>query len=144
MWHEKGTARHKQVVATLRYHLQIKNNNASKEVAHRVKEMFRFRDWGVHPGSQFREAIHREDVDAGVDWHFLAFSASNAVRGVAKTVQLLDHLVAVLDRGSEDLVKWKPGARRAMNHVLDEYEFSDKLLPISRADPVGDGEETQT
>jgi hypothetical protein len=91
-----------------------------------------------------REAIHREDVDAGVDWHFIAFRASNAVMGVAKTVQLLDHLVKVLDRGSEDLVKWKPGARTAMNHVLNEYESSDKLVAIDRAEPVVDGGKPQT
>ena len=144
LWHEQGTARHKQVAATLRYHLQIKNNNSSKELSNRVKEMFKFRDWAVHPGSQFREAIHRDDVDAGVDWHFIAFRASNAVMGVAKTVQLLDHLVKVLDRGSEDLVKWKPHARRAMNHVLDEYESSDKLVAIDRAEPVVDGGKPQT
>jgi hypothetical protein len=29
-------------------------------------------------------------------------------------------------------MKWKPGARKAMNHVLDEYESSDRLLAIGR------------
>jgi hypothetical protein len=141
VWHQKGTTRHKQVAATLRHHLQVKDNQASKELSKRVKEIFRFRDWAVHPGSQFREAIYRQDVDAGVDWHFVAFRASTAVVGVAKTVQLLDHMVRVLDRGSEDLVKWKPHARRAMNHVLDVYESSDKLLAIDRAEPLADGAE---
>jgi len=35
--------------------------------------------------------------------------------GVGKTVVLLDFLVAVLDRRSEELVEWKPGARKAMD-----------------------------
>jgi hypothetical protein len=136
VWDEKGTARHKQVAATLRYHLQVTDNDASSELSKRVKEMFRFRDWAVHPGSHFKEPVYREDVDAGVDWHFMAFRASNAVASVAKTVQLLDHMVRVLDRGSEEVVKWKLGARKAMNRVLEEYEASNKLLVIGRAEPV--------
>lgn len=102
VWHAKGTPRHKQVAATLRHHLRVTNNQASNDLSRAIKEIFRFRDWAVHPGSQFKEAIHRDDVDAGVDWHFIAFSASNAVRGVANTVHLLDHLVKALDRGSRN------------------------------------------
>ena len=56
--------------------------------------------------------------------------------GVGKTVVLLDFLVAVLDRRSEELVEWKPGARKAMNQILDAYEASDKLFPFDRIEPV--------
>src|SRR5271166_122729 len=136
VWRDKRTPRHKQVAETLLYQLHVTQNDASKELSDRVKELYRFRDRAVHPGSEFREPIYREDVGASVEWHFLVFRASNAVAAVAKTVRLFDEMVRVLDRGSEDLVNWKPGARTAMNHVLDAYEASDKLSPIGRSEPV--------
>jgi hypothetical protein len=141
VWDEKATPRNKQVASTLRHHLKITKNEQAKELSKRVQEMFRFRDWAVHPGSRFRKPEYREDVDAFVDWHFVAFRASNAVAGVGKTVELLDFLVAVLDRGSDELVKWKPGARRSMNQILDAYEASDKLHPIGRVEPAENGDD---
>ena len=137
VWHKKGTARHKQVAETLRHHLQVRSNEASKLLSNRIQEIFRFRDWAVHPGSQFKQAIHRPDVDAAVDWHFIAFSTSNALAGVANTIQLFDHMVNALSRGSDELAKRQPAAREAMDHVLDAYESSDKLLKIGRAEPPG-------
>ena len=58
---------------------------------------------------------------------------------VGNTVKLLDFLVAVLDRGSEGLVEWKPHTRRAMNEILDAYDASDRLHPISRVEPPATG-----
>jgi hypothetical protein len=100
-----------------------------------VQEIFKFRDWAVHPGNRFRNPGYRDDVDVGVDWHFVAFRASNSVAAVGKIVELIDFFVAVLDRGSKELVEWKPHARRAMDQILDAYEASDKLRPIGRVEP---------
>lgn len=138
MWDEKGTPRRKRVAETLRHHLCVRKNVEAKELSHRVREIFRFRDWAVHPGSLYREPIYRPDVDAGVEWHFAVFRAANAVAGVSKIVALLDFMVGKLDRGSEELAKWKPPARKAMNQILDGYESSDKLLPLTRAEPPVD------
>ncbi|AYM41160.1 hypothetical protein [Mycobacteroides chelonae] len=134
-WSEKRPSRHQQVAETLKHHLRITKNDQSKEISKRVKEIFGLRNSAVHPGSRFKNPAYREDLDAHVDWHFKAFCATNAVAGVAKTVQLLDFLVAVLDRGSKELAEWKPYARSAMNQILDTYEASDKLIPIDRVEP---------
>ena len=47
-------------------------------------------------------------------------------------------MVGKLACGSEELAKWKPPARKAMNQILDGYEFSDKLLPLTRTEPPVD------
>ena len=125
-WAKNRTTRPAQIFETLRYHLKIKNAGA-KEMRRRICELFKFRGWAVHPGSKFREPIIRPEVDAGVDWHFTVFRAENAVNAVALTVSL-DQLVKKLERGSEDLQKFKEAARRAMNGVLDEYEAA--ALPV--------------
>ena len=138
-WKAKPPRRHQQVADTLRHHLRITKNDQSRELSKRVKEIFKFRDWAVHPGSRFTTPAYRDDLGVSVDWHFVAFRASNAVAGVGKTVELLDFLVAVLDRGSDELVEWKPHARRMMDQILDSYEATDKLRPIVRVEPEATG-----
>jgi hypothetical protein len=132
MWHEKGTARHKQVADTLRVQLRITNRQAVKEVKRRISQVFRFRDWAVHPGSKFREPVYRQDLNAALDWHFTVFRRENAVSATGMTVQLLDSLVAVLHRGSKELAEQKQGARQAMDVILDRYEAIDVLPPFQR------------
>ncbi|WP_142274651.1 hypothetical protein [Mycobacterium scrofulaceum] len=135
IWHQNSTARSKQVAETLRYHLKVAKNESAKELRRRIKELFKYRDWAVHPGSKFREPIYREDLDAAVDWHFVVFSAANAQGGTYLAVNTLDNLVTVLNRGSEELVQFKPRAREAMDKILDVYESSEHLIPIVRSEP---------
>jgi len=132
-WVKNRTPRPAQIFETLRYHLKIKNAGA-KEMRRRVHELFKFRGWAVHPGSKFREPIMRPEIDAGLDWHFIVFRAENAVNAVALTVSMLDQLVKTLERGSEDLQKFKDAARRAMDGVLDEYEAAT-LPAFPRCEP---------
>jgi hypothetical protein len=127
VWREKRTARHTQVFETIRYHLKGKDPGAA-EMRSRIVQLFRLRDWAVHPGSRFREAVLRPDIDVGVDWHFSTFRAENAATAVAMTTSMLDVMVALLLRGNDELQNNHPGSRRAMNLVLDAYEATD--LPV--------------
>ncbi len=120
-WREHRTPRHAQVYETIRYSLKLRNPGAG-EIRERIRELFRFRDWAVHPGSQFRDPILRADIDSGVDWHFMVFRADNAVGAVAKTVSMMDVLVARMLRGSEELRQSHPGARKAMAQILGAYD----------------------
>lgn len=78
----------------------------------------------------------RVELDVGVDWHFAAFRAENAVNAVAKTVSLMDVFVALLPRGSAELVRHHPSARRAMNRVLDAYEAAGLPTFDRRSDSI--------
>jgi hypothetical protein len=135
MWHEKGTARHKQVADTFRVQLHVTDRQAVKEMKSRVSQVFRFRDWAVHPGSKFRPPLYRADLNVALDWHFTVFRRENAVNATAMTVQLIDSLVAVLDRGCKELAEQKQGARRAMDAILDRYESADILPDFQRVEP---------
>jgi len=136
-WRQNRTARYAQVAETLRYHLKVRTSDSTRLLRERVEEVFRFRDWAVHPSSEFKELVYRPDIDVSVDWHFVAFSATNAVAAVGKTVQLFDHMVKKLDGVdvAAELAEWKPYARKAMDHLLDEYESSGKLQAFDRAEP---------
>jgi hypothetical protein len=134
MWHEKGTARHKQVADTFRVHLRINKPATVKEIKHRVSQVFRFRDLAVHPGSKFREPIYRPDFNVALDWHFTVFRRENAINATALTIAMLDSLVSFMDRGSKELAEQKQGARRAMDAILDRYEAIDSLPAFQRAE----------
>lgn len=133
-WSAHRTPRYAQVFEMVRFSLKLKEPGAL-EIRNRIKEMFRFRDWAVHPGSRFREPIYREDVDSGVDWHFAAFRKDNAVRGVAKTMSMMDALVEQIPRGCEELSQTYPSARRALDMILAAYDAAG-LPGFDRARPV--------
>lgn len=141
-WLVRRTPRHAQVFETIRYHLKLRNPGAH-EIRERIRELFRFRDWAVHPGSRFREPILRVDVDAGVDWHFMAFRGDNAVAVVAKTVSMMDVLVARLLRGSDELRQNHRGSRRAMTRVLEAYDRASLPAFQRTADPDASGTQVE-
>jgi hypothetical protein len=83
-WRRRRTAREKQVTETFRYHLRIRKH-AVEEIKRRVSEIFRFRDWAVHPGAKFQQPEYRDDINLLVDWHFVAFRRANAIGATALT-----------------------------------------------------------
>jgi hypothetical protein len=138
-WRANQTPRYAQVFETLRYHLKLKPPGAN-QIRDRVEELFRFRDWAVHPGSRFREPVYRSDIDSGVDWHFAVFRGDNGVAAVANTTSMMDALVATLPRGPEELRQSYPAARRAMTAVLESYDGAS-LPSFDRATANAGGSE---
>lgn len=136
-WRANRTPRYAQVFETLRYHLKLTPPGAN-EIRDRVKELFRFRDWAVHPGSRFREPVYRSDIGSGVDWHFAVFRGDNGVAAVAKTASMMDALVTALLRGHEELRQNYPTAKRAMTAVLESYDGAS-LPSFARAAATSGG-----
>lgn len=135
VWREKGTARHKQVAETFRFHLHITKRESVKSVKSIIEQLFRFRNWAVHPGSKYRELVYRPDLNAACDWHFNTFRQANALAAVHEAVMLLDALIDVLDRGGEELSRYKDFAKRTIAPILDLYESHNAFLPIARQEP---------
>ncbi|MGZ4613518.1 MAG: hypothetical protein ACXV1K_10185 [Kineosporiaceae bacterium] len=147
-WHTprpdgRRASRVKQVFGTLHYHLKIRPQ-AAKNFRPQVAELFRFRGWAVHADATFKEAVHREDLDRAVDWHYAAFRTENAVGALVNTLSMLYSLVLVLDRGSDELREWKPFALESMEDVMAHYEAQDQegLPPFVRPgdEPVPEAE----
>jgi hypothetical protein len=125
----RRTSRHTIVFETLRYHLNIRPA-AAPEYRRRVTDLFRFRGWAVHADAKFRPAIQRTDLDRGVDWHYVAFRAENAVAVVGGTLQMLSALVDVFGRGSHEMREWQPHARDALDAVIARYDAEGRLPRI--------------
>jgi hypothetical protein len=144
-WTKNRTARKTQVSETFRHQLRIGNAQSRDSIRTRVSEIFQYRDWAVHPGLKYRDAEYRQDLNASMDWHFKAFRRENAVTATLWTVTLIDSLVALLDRGSPELVASKPYARHRMDEMLAIYDAQEGFPPIERAEPpTGTGEDDST
>jgi hypothetical protein len=139
-WRAPGrrrTPRQAQVSETLRYHLKLKQPGAG-EIRSRIKQLFRFRGWAVHADSKFQDAIHRADLDLGVDWHHAAFGTENAIATLGSTLQMLDVLVACMERGSKEVREYALFAKERLDDLLDLYDAEPDLPPLRRVrDEIG-------
>ena len=122
----RRTSRHSIVFETLRYHLKIRPA-AAPEYRRRISDLFRFRGWAVHSDAKFRAAVERPDLDRGVDWHYAAFPADNAITVVGGTLQMLSALTDVFGRGSTEMHDWQPHARDALDAVIARYDAEERL-----------------
>ncbi|WP_207568082.1 hypothetical protein, partial [Mycolicibacter engbaekii] len=130
-WQQNGTAREKRIAETLKYHFCLKAKE-SGPVQSCVEQVFKFRDWAVHMAAEFRDPVYREDVESSVDWHFVVFRANNAINATGYTVQVLDYLVSILDRGGEDLTNCKTLAIERMDAIFDAYDQVEALPNFDR------------
>lgn len=124
------TSRHAIVFETLRYHLKIRNNAASL-LRPWIKELFDYRGWAVHASANFREVILRDDIDRGVDWHLAAFRAQNAVVTLARVMAIIDSMVTIFDRGSDEVREWQPHARAQLDELIALYDAEEGLPRVA-------------
>jgi len=87
-----GTARHAQISETLRRTFQVRSEE-ERRLRATIQEIFKFRDWAVHPPAEFRDPIRHDFFDVGVEWRFVAFRAANAVAATRNSTSLIDQCV---------------------------------------------------
>lgn len=84
----RKTARHRWIAETLRQAFKASPESASQWRAF-LRTLFAIRDAAVHPSAEFRDAILREDVGIGTEWHFTVFTAPQAIRAYYATTTLI-------------------------------------------------------
>lgn len=116
-WRRNGTKRPSQISETLRRHLRIPGSKAPLVHSH-ITELFRFRDWAVHPGSSFVQPYYRSDLDVSLDWHYSAFQSENTSKIVTGTVELFGMLIPLAANSEpKDLREWSTGAESHLREV---------------------------
>ncbi len=66
-WREKGTARYKQVAEVLRRAFRLKPRTAVN-LRRILKDVYRFRDWAVHPSADFSAPVLHPKMGSGTEW----------------------------------------------------------------------------
>lgn len=106
-------------------------NDGAKQLHRSVAEVFRFRDWAVHPPADFREPIPHDMLDSSVEWRFVAFRAENACRAVGAVTSIIAQCVHEPRRQNADLVAWCEG---------QEARIDARLHRVLAEIPTGGGE----
>ena len=76
-WRSKRTPRYSQVTEVIRrgFHLKPKGTASLRQ---NLKEIYRWRDFAVHPSGKIQAPILHPEMDVGVEWRFACFRAYNA------------------------------------------------------------------
>jgi hypothetical protein len=91
-WANARTPRHARISETLRRQFTTSNDQA-RRLHTMVQELFKFRDWAVHPPADFKQPVLHDDLGQGVEWRFVAFGAPNAAKAVRNSALIIQHCI---------------------------------------------------
>jgi hypothetical protein len=108
------------------------SNTNAKEARAIVKELFRFRDWAVHPPADFNAPVLHEVLQRGVEWRFVAFSAPNSGKAITNTAKLI-HFCLQRPRAESGISDWSSTASKLFEARWDraqaEFEVDGQSVP---------------
>ena len=110
-WKKNRTARPAHVVEVLKLAYAVKGGVMS-DLARGVRDVYRFRDWAVHPPAGFRPVRLHPVLKEGVEWRTVAFSSDNAYIAVGIAEALITACLENPRSDDPELVKWATSARR--------------------------------
>lgn len=91
-WQNNRTARYKQISEVFKMFFKIKQEDSNK-MREMLKNVYRFRDWAVHPPSEQQSPILHEELNYGVEWRFIAFDSINARNALQNSLSILYYLL---------------------------------------------------
>lgn len=90
-WKINKTSRAKQIIEVIRRVYKL-NGETLSQFKNAISEIIKFRDMGVHPSSELKNACTRPDLTVGIDWKFSAYRFSNAQNCFDSTINMMKHL----------------------------------------------------
>lgn len=119
-WSRAGTPRYARVFELMRRSFRMSNANA-KEARAIVKELFRFRDWAVHPPADFNAPVLHEVLRRGVEWRFVAFNAPNSQKAITNAAKLI-HFCLERPRVDSGVADWSSSASELLKVRWDRAQ----------------------
>ncbi len=123
-WAMNHTSRHQRISETLRRTFKV-SNSGGKQLRLAIQEIFKFRDWAVHQPAGFREPVSHDYLDTGVEWRFVAFSATNAARIAERGASMISQCIDAPRTSNQWLVEW---CERNRSHSPQRWERAKALL----------------
>jgi hypothetical protein len=110
-WRDNRTARPARVIEVVKLAYAIKAE-PMQHFPQGIKEVYKFRDWAVHPSAEFRQVYLHPVIQQGVEWRHIAFSSDNAYKALAIAQTLLKLALENPRPRHTALVEWAGKARR--------------------------------
>ena len=134
-WRQKGTARYKQVYETIRRGFKVRKE-ALPKVRDALKEIYRFRDFAVHPDPQLAQPLKHPDLGVGTEWRFVYYRFENAKGLVNFSLSLIVQLLNSPKANNADLQRYTLESLPLLQPLVDGWEDKYGELyprPISKS-----------
>jgi hypothetical protein len=116
-WRTNRTSRPKQIAEVLRRGFLI-GPNSFKTMRGNLIELFKWRDWSVHPPAGYDKPVRYDELLVGTEWRFVAFKFDNAKNALALSLSLLSQL----------LTRPKPSHKSLADHCQNSIPLVSPLV----------------
>ena len=104
-WAKNRTARAVRISETLIRAFKITHTGRAV-LRKNLEEVFKFRDYAVHPPARFRKPITHPELGVGVEWRFFAFTASRSITTTRVALSIIKQCMHAPQSKHEELAKW--------------------------------------
>lgn len=121
-WRKNRTKRPARIAETLRRAFIL--GRLGQRLDKAVSEIFRFRDWAVHPPAEFQSPTRHPDLGVGVEWRFVAFSSSNAVVANRAAIDIVSRCLQLQSPNEKhaEIVDWVKFGTVVLEAIVEEFE----------------------
>ena len=118
-WRTNKTARHIQIVETLKRAFQVKD---VAKISDLLEQLYRFRGWAVHPPADAAAPVYHAELNVSTEWRFFAFRYENALGTVRIGVSVVSELLKKPRDKWKDLVGYSESALPRIEAVRSQFE----------------------
>lgn len=120
-WRTNRTSRAKQIAEVLKRGFLIGSKSFSTMRGHLI-ELFKWRDWSVHPPAGFDKPVRYDELRVGTEWRFVAFRFENAKNCLALSLSLIAQLLTRPKSNLHSLVEHCQGSLPLVVPLVDQWE----------------------
>lgn len=120
-WRTNRTSRPKQIAEVLRRGFLVGPKSFST-MRKNLIELFKWRDWSVHPPAGFNKPVRYDELRVGTEWRFVAFKFENAKNAFAIALSLIAQLLARQKFDHHSLRKHCQEALPLVMPLVDQWE----------------------
>jgi hypothetical protein len=102
------------------------------QIAAALRELYKFRDWSVHPSAKFTAPVRHPDVPSLVEWRYVAFRFENALGAVRIALSMLVQLPGFVRQPQSAVGKYLEGSERTREELHTRWR--ELFGPLTEAD----------
>jgi hypothetical protein len=129
-WRKKGTARYKQVFEVIKIACG-KAKLDQKILIQMLSDLYKFRDWAVHPAAEAKEAQYHPIFKVSTHWRCVAFRYENALAAVHIAL-IITHQTSKIaaSTGNEKLVSYFEELQKRIDPLCSAWTELVPKYPI--------------
>jgi hypothetical protein len=132
-WKAKKTSRPKQIAEVIRRSFGMEQSKVAA-LQQNLIELFRWRDWGVHPPADLEVPTPYPELAVSTEWRFVAYTASNARIALEYVLKLILESLSRPKGKYPDLVELCSSCRDLVSPIKASWEELYGQLIISTVD----------